>query len=173
MPLRSAVTPLKLFTWRLFCMVLLRLSAGSKGASAGRSAPSQAPTAAPARPKKFPCHSAPAATAIDQPNVIRIYTCQRQSLVQKGRAPTRPPTNPSGNTRASPAQEGNSLAKDYLFLAWQERRRTAADQQTDRETKVRQRRLYLVEAFHASRRIPKARNCRGFLTSDLCRQSFL
>ena len=168
MPLRSAVIPLKLFTWRVFWPVLLRLSAECKDASAGRSAPSEAPTVASARPKKFPRHSAPVATAIVQTNVIRIYTCQRQSLVQKGRAPTRPPTNPSGNTRASPAQERNSLAKDYLFLAWQERRRTAADQQTDRATKVRQRRLYLVEAFHASRRIPKTRNCRGFLTSDLC-----
>jgi len=145
---RTAANLLKLFTRRLFCMVVLRFSAGKEHISAERSAPPEASTARSRARRVFPCNSAPSATAIYQSNVIRIHTRQRKTSLQTGWPPARPPSQPPGNTRS--AEKGNLMAKDSRLLQRQECRSVLAEQ-LQRQTSVCQRRLDSIKtsgAFH-------------------------
>lgn len=166
--MRSAANLLKLFRWRLFCMVVLRFSAGKEHTSAGRSAPAEASTAAPHARRTFPCHSAPVANAIYQSNVIRTHTRQRKPSLEKGRPPARPPTQPPRNTH--PAKERDLMAENNRLSARQEHRSTAGEE-VRREAKFPQRRLNGIKASRTFHRIQKARDCRSVVTPHLCRQS--
>lgn len=113
MHIRVAVNLLKLFTRRLFCMVVLRFSANEKVEnSAERSAPSEASTARLRARKAFRRNSAPHATAITQSNVTRTHTSQRKPPPNAGWPPASPPT------RRSPHSPGNASSTEKETL-WQ------------------------------------------------------
>jgi hypothetical protein len=167
---RAAAHLLKLFTWRLFCMVVLRFSAGKEATPAERSAPSEASTAVSRARRVFPCNSAPPATSLYQSNVIRIHTRQRKPSLQTGWSPVRPHTQSTGEARST--KKRNPMAKDSRLLPWQEPRGTTG-KEVPRETKLRQRRLGSIETSRAFHRFQKARDRGGLLASYLCGQSLV
>ena len=155
---RVAANLLKLFTRRLFCMVVLRFSANGKAEiSAERSAPPEASTARSRARRGFPYNCAPYATATHQPNVIRIHTSQRKPPIEAGwppdRPPSRRPSQPPGSTRST--QEGDFMAKDSRILQRQEPRRIFGER-ARRQRESCQRRLHSDKTPRAFRRLSKA-----------------
>jgi hypothetical protein len=171
MHLRSAANFLKWFTWRMFCMVVLRFSAGKKPVSVERSAPSEASTAASRVRRSFPGHSAPCATAIYQNNVIRTHIRQRDALFAKGPPPSWPPPQSTGNAHAI-IEERNVVAKNSRLLLGQEFP-SLATKEIGGEVRLRQWRHRRCQAARTFRGIKKTGNRRGFLTSYLCRELVL
>jgi hypothetical protein len=165
---RSAANFLKWFTRRVFCMVVLRFSAGKEPASAKRSAPPGASTAASRVRKSVPRHSAPCATAIYQINVIRTHIRQRDPLLEKGPPPRCPLPKPTGNACAI-TQERNVVAKDNRLFLGQESPTITAEEITG-EIRLRQWRHRRCQAARPFCWVEKAGNCRGLVTSHLRRQ---
>ena len=160
---------LKLFRWRSFCMVVLRLFAGTELPSAERSASPEASTAVSRARRVFPRNATTSATSINQSNVIRIHTRQWQPTLQTRRSSISPHTQqPTGTTRST--EKRNLLAKDNRLLLGQESRGLAR-KATCRETKLWQWRFDAIETSSAFRRFQKARDRRGVLTAHLCGQS--
>jgi hypothetical protein len=168
MHVRSAANFLKWFKWRVFCMVVLRFSDGKEPAPKERSAPPEASTAASRVRRSCPRHSAPSATAIYQNNVIRTHIRRRDPLLEKGPPPSCPLSQPPGNARAF-AQERNLVAKDNCPFLGKESPSPFAEEIAGRVRlgKWRDRRSQAACPF---RWVEKTGNCRGFLTSHLCRQ---
>ena len=150
---RVAANLLKLFTRRLFCMVVLRFSADGKAdISSERSAPPEASTARSRARRAFRRNSAPSATATYQSNVIRIHTSRRKPPPKTGWPPAGPPSRrpsqPPGNTRST--EKRNLMAKDSRILQRQKRRRISGER-ARRQTGICQWRLDSAKTCRAFR----------------------
>lgn len=165
MPARAAANLLKLFTWRLLCMVALRSSAkGKSEVRAERAASSEAPTAGSRAPRAFLQNSAPSGTATNQSNVIRIYTSKGKPPV-KARWPTaRPPTrcSPQPGTTSS-TKERNLVAEDSRFFQRKDDQGRVA-----KHLRSGQWRLGSTEAPGAFDEFQKTRDCRSHVAPHLC-----
>jgi hypothetical protein len=167
-----AANLLKLFTRRLFCMVVLRFSAtGKAGTSAERSAPAGASTSRSRARRGFLGNTAPRSTATNQSNVIRIHTSRRKPPLETGWPPDRPPawrsSQPPGST--SSTQKSDFVAKDSRVLQRQERRRICGER-GHRQRGSCQWRVHSAKTPRAFHQLSKARDCRGLVTSNLCGQ---
>ena len=122
---RVAANLLKLFTRRLFCMVVLRFSAGGKAdISSERSAPPEVSTARSRARRASRRNSAPSAPATYQSNVIRIHTCRGKPPLEERwpqfRPPSRRPAPPPGIIH--PTKKTHPLAKSSRLFQRKERR---------------------------------------------------
>ena len=155
---RAAANLLKLFTRRLFCMVVLRFSADGKAdISSERSAPPEASTARSRARRVFPRNSAPSATSTYQSNVIRIHTSWRKPPPKAGWPPAGPPSRrpaqPPRHTRST--EKRNLMAKDHRVLQRQELRRSSGER-ARRKTGLCQWRLDATETCRPFHELSKA-----------------